>query len=405
MSNVNKLTDRFLLITIILSLALRISLLFIPGFKIDMDAWAAWAYRLNQLGFSNFYSDQIWTNYTPGYLYILWFLGLMKNLFNFSNETFYLLLKIPSMLAEITLAIFVYKILKKTIWAKISLLLIVFNPAFIFNSAVWGQIDGLLTLALVLSIYYLAQKRILVSSIFLGLGILLKPQALLLVPVFLLYILKNFSLKNIVQISLGLTSTILLLCLPFFPNPFGIFNLAYQMISDYTYSSLFAYNLWGATVGFWIQDSTTWNNLSYKHLGLFLLFIYWIILTFLYLKNKLSLFALSLLSALGFFFLPTRIHERYLYPALLLLIIIAAQLKSKLLLTMGIILSLIHLLNLYYVYIYFNVVYLKTDSIIENKYLYNLLEKNGQSLSLISTVCFLLIFILIINYESKTKSH
>lgn len=390
------LKDRFLLGSIIISLGLRLILAHIPGFKIDMDAWFGWDERLNQVGPSGFYSDQVWTNYTPGYLYILWFLGLLKNLFKLSTDNFYLLLKIPSIIAEITLAILVYKILNKNNWAKISLLLILLNPAFIFNSAIWGQIDGLLSLMLVLSIYYLNQKHLVISSLFLAIGLLIKPQALLLIPVFVLYIVKNFSLKNIAQIVLPSLSTILLLSLPFFPSPFDLVNLINQMSHDYSYSSLFAYNLWGV-VGFWLPDA------SFRIWGYILLVSYWAIMTYFYFKKKLSLYSLAVLASLSFFFLPTRVHERYLYPGLIFLILTTSLLRSPLLLILTTILSLMHFFNLYYVYVYYNEFYLKLPKMLYNPILYNFLTTNGKLMSSVSTALFILISTTIIKSQYAHK--
>lgn len=391
-----------------LGLITRLLLAVLPGFRIDVDAWFAWAQRLNQLGFANFYSDQIWTNYTPGFLYLLGLLGWIKNLLQINDSLFYLVLKLPSILAEMTLAVFIYQwfINKSKTWAKIALMAILFNPAFIFNSAVWGQIDGLFSLALVLSIYFLMQQRFIFSSIFLALGLLIKPQAIFLLPVFGLYLLKNFSLKNFFQLSLPLIFTTFLISLPFFPNlPFtGLINLIYKMLGDYPLSSLYAYNFWGIS-GFWINDSNLWNGLTLKTWGYLLYIFYWIMIIFLYFEKKISLYSLATLATLGFFFLPTRVHERYLYPAISFLILTAVTLKSRLLLILTVCLSLIHFLNLYYVYVYYNEFYLKMPKLLYHPTLYNLLDTQGRSLSFLSTTIFVLISLVIakLNYEhSKT---
>src|SRR5258708_39601109 len=98
---------------LVLGLLARIFLIFSPAFKFDMDAWVAWANRINQVGFSQFYSDRIWTNYTPGFLYILYFLGALKKRLHFSDEILSLSIKLPSILAEILLAWLVYLIISK----------------------------------------------------------------------------------------------------------------------------------------------------------------------------------------------------------------------------------------------------------------------------------------------------
>ena len=174
------------------------------------------------------------------------------------------------------------------------------------------------------------------------------------------------------------------------------------MVSDYSFTSLFASNLWGA-VGFWIPDNTLWNGLSYQIWGYILLASYWLIIGYYYFKKKLSIYTLATLATLGFFFLPTRVHERYLYPAIVFLILITAYLRSRLLLILAGILSLLHLLNLYYVYVYYNELYLKLPKILYNPIIYNFLDANGKGFSLISTIIFILISASIIRYYVVSK--
>lgn len=406
MNVMTKITNnRIIFIIILLGLSIRLLASFLPGFKIDMDAWFSWAIRLNQVGFSNFYSDQLWTNYTPGFLYILSLLAGLKNLLQLSDSVFYLIIKYPSILAEILLGLFVYFItFKKSInWAYIGTATVLLNPAFLFNSSIWGQVDGLLSLLMVLSIYFLIQQKIIISSAVLGLSFLVKPQAISIIPILILYLIRNFSIKNIIQIVLPTILTIFILSLPFFTNQsYGLVQLFSKMISDYSYNSLFAYNLWGA-IGFWIKDDNLWNNISYQHWGYILYILYWIFISYLYFKRRLSLYSVAALATLGFFFLPTRVHERYLYPAIIFLIILMTVLKSRLILILTILLSLIHFLNLYYVYVYYNELYLNLPKILYNQTLYNFLDKNGNFLSMISTAIFILTSIGIIKSHEHSK--
>lgn len=400
------LKDRILIILILEGLFFRLILIQIPGFHFDVITWFAWADRLNQLGFANFYSDQIWTNYTPGYLYILYILGWIKHLLNLSDTLFYLILKLPSIVSEIILAIFIYQIISKksVLWGRVAAILVLFNPAFIFNSSIWGQIDGLLSLFMLLSIYFLNQKRLIASSVFLGLSLLIKPQAIAIFPIFVFFIFHNLAFKNLVKLVLPFIFVVFLLSLPFFISQpiLGFYQLFSKMISDYSHTSLFAYNFWGI-VGFWISDSLTWGNLSYQNIGFILFAIYWIIICYLYLKKKLSLYTLAALSLLGFYFLPTRVHERYLYPAIVFLSLTASIFKSRLLIFLTMVLSFFHLMNLYYVYVYYNEFYLKLPKLLYNPILYNFLDGNAKLLSLTSTIIFILIILVIIKSHAFSK--
>lgn len=397
----------YFILLILIGLTLRLILALLPGFKIDVDDWFSWALRLQEVGFSNFYSDNVFTDYPPGYLYILSLLAFVKSLFQLSSEQFYLLLKLPAIIADTALAYLIYKELKKTFNEKISIitsLLVLFNPAFIFNSSIWGQIDSLFTLTLFLSIYFLKNNRLKLASLLLGLTFLIKPQAIAVFPIFLAYFLKLRDLKKMLHISLPFIFILLILSIPFFlQNPlFGLINKVAQAADQYAYTSLFAYNFWGV-IGFWLNDQTTWLNLSFKLWGYILFGSYLILLLALYFKKRISIYSFAALATLAFYFLPTRVHERYLYPSLVFLILLIPYLKNKLFIFLVLALNLIHFLNLYYVYIYYNHFYFHLENPLYLSTVYNFLDLNGKFLSIISTLTFTVVTILIIIKNSNEK--
>jgi dolichyl-phosphate-mannose-protein mannosyltransferase len=410
MGILNSMLNKFLnkhfnfLILIILASTIRLLLTPIPAFKIDMDAWIAWTYRLFDLGLASFYSPDVWTNYTPGYLYFLWILSIMSVIFSSSQETLVLLIKVISIIFEISLPIFVYFKLKTNRSSKAMLLLtafLLFNPGTIFNSSIWGQIDSILTFFLFLSVYYLSQNQLQKSSLSLGLksaslaysySFLIKPQSLALSPLYLIDIIKNFSLQRIKNIILPGIILFFLLSLPFFLSDpiFGIFRLIFQMSQDYPATSLFAYNFWGIE-GFWISDLQTIGPLTTRTIGtmLYILFIGFVI--FLGVRKKANYFALATLLFLAFYFIPTRVHERYLYPAIPFLFIYAFIIRNKVLTALSTILSVLYFCSQYYVYVYYNEFYLKLEKILYQESFYSFLDTNGKLLSLISSIIFIMI--------------
>lgn len=398
-----------LLILILLGLVVRILFASLPGFKIDVNSWFAWSMRLSNFNFSGFYSKDIFTDYTPGYLYILSLLGFLKNLLNLQDNLYFLLLKIPAIISELIIGLLVYRETRKYTsekFAKLALCMVLFNPVLIFNSAIWGQVDSILTLFMLTSVLALKNTRLIFSSMFFGLAILIKPQATALVPLFFLFIIRNFHLQTVLKLLLPGFLIIFFLSFPFFPNQ-TLINLAQHILNtanEYSFTSVNAYNFWGV-VGFWLSDQLLWNNFSYQTWGYILLSSYWIIISYFYIKKKLSIYAVAALATLGFFFLPTRVHERYLYPAIIFLILITAYFKSRLLLVLTIILSLLHLLNLYYVYVYYNEIYFNLPKIFFNPLIYNFLADNSKGLSFVSTIVFILIGISIIkHYAPNSKT-
>lgn len=399
------LLDRNFLFLFLIGLGSRLFLAFLPGQVFDMQYWNDWTFRLHQVGFDQFYSPTIRTDYLPGYLYILYGLGFLKTTFNIDNNLFLYALKLPGIIAEMILAAVVYLSLIKSSNFKFALIgssFVLFNPAFIFNSAVWGQIDGLLTLFLLLATNFLKNKTLIWSSVMLSTAFLIKPQTIMIFPAFILYTTRNLTSQHLWKLILPFFLIILIASLPFFPyKPFhNLINLIINTASQYPYTSLNAYNFWGI-IGFWIPDEKEFMNITFQNLGFFIFMAYWVVIAYFYFKKKLSLYALVTLAALGFFFLLTRVHERYLYPALVFLIILITGNRSILLFFLTVMINLLHFWNLYYVYVRYNGVYL---SIPETGY--NFLSANSQVLSLISTIIFIMTVIVIIikHYAPNSKN-
>lgn len=387
---------------------LRLIFASFPGFHVDTDTFFAWSVRAFDLGLAQFYSKDVWTNYTPGMIYVFYILGFLRELFSISDPYFHFTLKIPSILADLVLSYFIYKVLVKTVHQKLALYglaFCLFNPVLIFNASIWGAYDGFMTLFLFLSIYYLADKKLLLASIFFGISVLIKPQAIAIAPVFAIWLLKHFSINRALKLSVPALLIIILLSVPYFPSDplFGFFNLFIQMAQDYKGNSLFAYNTWGM-FGFWIDDGTSLGPLSYRIWGILLLSAFWIYFFIISLRRKiLNVFIITTLAFLAFFFLPTRVHERYLFSAIPLLILISVALRSRILIISTVFLSLLHTVNLYYVYVYYNEFYLKLPKTLYIPGFYEWLESNGKLLSALSTVIFVIIVITIAKLLSGKK--
>src|SRR3989338_7176572 len=86
-----------LLIILFIGLILRLILTPFGTLWIDLNTFIAWSERLNTFPFSEFYLS--WSDYLPGYLYILWILGLLKNIF--VNTPVTLLYKLPAIIADL----------------------------------------------------------------------------------------------------------------------------------------------------------------------------------------------------------------------------------------------------------------------------------------------------------------
>jgi dolichyl-phosphate-mannose-protein mannosyltransferase len=350
-----------ILLFAILGLLLRIVLSFLPSFQIDMGAWFAWADRLVNLGPANFYNPEIWTNYTPGYFYILLVLGWIKKAFVLNGLLLTQLFKLIPNLSDIVTAFLIYKIIEKKSLkgAFLAFIFYVFNPALIFNSSIWGQVDSFLALLMLAAFYFLIEKNnIVASALIYGCAFLVKPQALFLFPILFVWLIKKYNFKkSIVYIAVFLLTSVILAA-PFFSHDpfFGLPRMILQMGKDYPYTTLNAFNFW-QLLGNWQPDNTLFLGVSNFIWGLLLFIISNIVLiTPLLINKKIGKKRYYLSAALilfSFFLFPTRIHERYLLFYFPFMLVAAFLHKSRLLIINYIFMSFLHLINIFYVYDYY----------------------------------------------------
>lgn len=375
-----------ILLIFLAGLFLRLLLLPLPAFPIDMTDWIAWAEHLTRVGPGSFYTT-IWSDYLPAYLYILWFLSFLHRLI--PQIPYEILMKIPSLLADLTLGYLIFKLVKEETESEKCALLassfLLFNPALVFNSSVWGQIDSFFTLLLFLSVYFLTEKKEALAFIFLAISFLIKPQVIFFLPLFFLYLLREKRAKRFcLSLSLFL-ATIFVISYPFFLHDpiLGLPKLILKSASTYPYASVFAMNFWGI-FGTWKPDSQPFLGLSYQIWGFILLCFGVVLALVVFLRDgKLkSIFLSSSLIVLAYFMLPTRVHERWLYPFFPFFLVLAVRLNNLKLWFIYFLLSAIHFFNLYYVYTYYSPNFFKIESVV------GFIGKNFSRFSIISVLIY-----------------
>src|SRR5260221_2728477 len=406
-----------LLLQIFICFALLSRLFFVnfPSFGTDMGDYMAWTGRLVSLTPWNFYSANYFSDYFPGYLYILWLVGgyfslLAPNL-SFSGHQFEIYLKLVNSLFDFGTAYLIYKIVKlyKPNWSSFAALLYLVNPVVIFNSTVWGQSDGVYTFFLVLATYFLIElKKSLNWSFWMAVSILVKPQSIAVIPLAVIYQLKlpNHH-KKLFQALVILPMLLIVLALPFtHKDPFwGLYHLGQTSTQLYPFTSEFAYNLWGL-FGWWKSDATK-IFITYQIWGILLfgLSILTIIIP-IFLKKTLPpkqiIYLGMALSLMAFFLFVTRVHERYLFPFFAFMLIAAATSSSKRLVFYYIVLSLIHFFNIWYVYYYYNFVY--SHPAWATLFPYSILNQPLCYTSLIITSLFLFALLLYEYYHRLLRS-
>jgi Gpi18-like mannosyltransferase len=337
------------------SASLRFYLASFPA-STDLVFMRVYSLLLADIGPVNYYLTDF-RHWLPGFLYVLWAIGELREVFfaHVSNSTYAIILKMPANFFDMATAALIFVILSKRIQAYLAILgasLYLFNPAILYNSAVWGQFDGALTFFLLSSVYFLLQRKPEVSAALMAVAFLVKPQAIALIPVFALALVLRTPPKRVFLAAASALGVLLLLPLPFFWNDpfFGLISLTRDMSGFYDSTSLSAFNLWWI-IGGWQDDGVTWLELSRQTWG-FLLWLtaqgavgFWL---FKRPGSDWSVYWAGSLALFAFFILPTRIHERYLFPFLPFFLVSALLSRQKIaLLSAYVSISLLHFLNLY----------------------------------------------------------
>jgi len=353
-------------IVFLLAFLFRLAISPLTAYWGDLYSWIGWSNRIVEVGFKNFY--QSWCDYLPGYIYILWILGNIKNFFLSLGLPIpnILLYKLPSILADLGTAFFINKIvtkLKNKKTALIAATVYLFNPAIFINSAVWGQTDGFFTFFALMALYFFIENKIWLSTIVLGLTCIIKPLGFFLLPLVFVFMVFKKPTKQLVYYFLIVFVVILASFIPF--SDANLFKFIWQRInvtfSQYPYTSLNAFNFWSFLSIFWQKDSFKFLFLSYKNWG-FLIFSLMYLLTlalviktkvFKKIDNKTNVYYFITTAAIIFFssfLFLTRIHERHLLPVFAFLNIV--MVINPFYLFIYFLSSVIYVLNLAYAYVW-----------------------------------------------------
>ncbi|OGK15014.1 hypothetical protein A2774_01200 [Candidatus Roizmanbacteria bacterium RIFCSPHIGHO2_01_FULL_39_12c] len=377
-----------LLTYFLLGLLFRLSLLFYD-FSWDLNNHIVWAKDLWQRGFAGFYEIQssevyatLYPNYPPLSLFlfylfyplhtliekIAWIINISiplfpsKLIFFIQSRSFLAAtLKLPAVFADLGIAWICYLFAKKTtghrLTNKLITAFILFNPAFFFNSAMWGQIDAIPIFFVLVSIYLIMfSEKYLLSGVFFVLGILTKPTAFVFLPVYILFFIKKFRLINFIKAALLGFFIFYLSFIPFLNNfaspwlPFEIFSQKIMAAQSLPYVTNGAFNLWVLLHGFeGIKDTVPFLlSISYRYWGYFITGLFTVSILFRIFRRNASryFFFASFLVAFASFLFLTKMHERY--SILPLPFLLLASIKNKKLIKWFVALSSISLLNLYH---------------------------------------------------------
>lgn len=307
---------------VILFFALLLRVLFsfaVYGFPPDIACFWGWAEQAASRGLFRVYSGELYIDYPPGYVSVLWVIGKLKELLGLSENSFLVLLKLPAILADLALAYLLFVLARERLGegkAVTLFALFALNPAVGLDSALWGQVDSVFVLPLFLGILCLAKGKFEFSAFLFALALLIKPQALIFAPLWLFALLEKRSPLLFLR-SIGVGLLVLIgFSLPFsLPRVLAIYRGA---VGAYQYATLNAFNLPALLGGNWVSDAERVLFFSFRQWGYIAIGVIVLLSALLFFREKSNerfpLVALFL--AFSVFLFVHRMHERYLFPAL-----------------------------------------------------------------------------------------
>jgi len=332
-----------IVILLALGLALRVIIAYLlpgSGFGVDLNAFRFWAGDLAQHGSFGFYERGFFADYTPGYLYLLWLVGIAGQALGGIGD----LIKVPAILADLAVGYLVHSMIlelggsrrRALLGAAVFLAL----PITWFDSVVWGQVDSVGVVFLLLGLRALWRDQPERATAWATIAAVTKPQLGILIPILAAVLVRRWLVDRRAPGRL-VTSAVTALAVagglsaPFGLSLVGLIGQVVRAAAGYPYLTVNAYNPWAllsldghglAANGTWINDAAVTAGQPAWSFGplpaivvgtaLLLLAIATICLVVARRPDRLTILVGLAVIAVAFFVVPTRVHERYLYPFL-----------------------------------------------------------------------------------------
>ncbi len=362
------------------------------GFDNDIVSFSSWGMTMLSKGPLEFYQIAGPDGYPPLYNLVLGVFTAITRILrlDYNTSAYFAVIKMPAILCDMAMGLFIYKIASAKISKRTALILsslYLMNPAIIVNSSSWGQVDAVFTLAVVLCIYCIIERKLYLSMPIFLVGLLMKPQTIIFTPILLLGVV--WEITNLVKekkfkpkygtdaektIVKNTDASIRRNIISFFGCviTFFIFSIVFSIkmegfagsltwllktyliiISSYPYADLSAFNFFGLIGGQWAKDTEpiirgiswlTWKTAGNASIVVIVATTVWM-----YAKSKaksISLFLLAAYVVFGVCTFSSGVHERYVFPAMALILVSYIYYKDQSLLSIYVGLSALHFINI-----------------------------------------------------------
>jgi dolichyl-phosphate-mannose-protein mannosyltransferase len=333
---------------------------FYPGYVADIRKFELWGNMMARLGPAHVYDPQIACKYTPAYLYALWASVVASPLLAARLplervDVLRILVESPPIIADVLLCASVYAGLRRMAPSRLALpgtMLLALSPSMIYTSTFWGQNDSVLMLLVMLSVLLAADSRYAMAWAMAAIAMLIKPQGLLLLPVLAWWTLLTGDWRVWLKSAAAFIAAAIVVIAPFQVSHGWHFIIdVYESLLDITaFASFNAFNLMAVLGGLRVPDSReAFGGISYFMLGNLLLACVCVLAGWILWAKRIerSLLFSAFLVYLGLFVLETRVHERYLYFAVVLLTPLVFA--SRATVVLWAVLTAAHFINIVYV--------------------------------------------------------
>jgi Gpi18-like mannosyltransferase len=305
-------------------------------FDNDVRTFQLWGTQLATYGLSDFYTGSMWSDYPPGFLYILAAVGWLRlQSANFGAAQWELLSPVlnfftllPAMLADIGIGYVIWRVTRKNLFFPA---LWLFNPAVILISSVWGQVESVFLLPLVISLMFLRENKLLGAYMLYGVAIIIKPQALFLGPV---YLFSAIAYRRVARVSLYIGAAVLGMLVLMFPFARGfdlipVFRNMWGGLDMYNFGTVNAFNMWALAGRNWQPLDAMFLGISHGVWGVVIAVAIVLAVMAASAHDK-SYRHFWLICAAVFiltFVFSVKMHERYMFPALLFTLLFATDVR------------------------------------------------------------------------------
>jgi hypothetical protein len=328
-------------------LAVRVALLpltaRLPNGMTDEGFWKYWMSIIDREGVLNIFraSD---TDYV-GYHWVLWMLTLVYDVMGgpYTNEDFslHILVKIPPVLFDVALIGTVFlgaRVVARQAGmgterartlALVAAATIAFQPAVLYDSAVWGQTDSAITAAMLGALVLAATGRPFTAGVVLALGLAVKPHPVIIGPILLILLWRDGRLTAVARAAAGSLIVAAVVLGPWILHGdlgriVDVYDLLFtqerRQLSELAWNAWFIFDQQGDPLP--SDHVATWLPVSFKTAGFAVSVMSAALATvYAWLRPGLrSALVAAAYVAFAFYAWPIGSHERYLYPLLALLL-------------------------------------------------------------------------------------